>query len=163
MISPRSSFEIRKVSFSAPGHVFSGSIFCANIALAPPPRPPRPNIKTGSSPSPDRRKVSFQDEPPTEIDNLYDAPSNSKRPVSTGGKTSKWQPLANVEPSPVADNDPFSLGDSDDEKEKEKEKDVKAKEQSTAGDSEQIKKDTEEAMSGDIGTKDDKKTEDSSK
>ncbi|KAJ5995739.1 hypothetical protein N7481_002716 [Penicillium waksmanii] len=129
---------------------------------APPPRPPRPNIKTGSSPSPDRRKVSFQDGPPTEIDNLYDASSTSKRPISTGGKPSKWQPLANVEPSPVAENDPFSLGDSDDEKEKEKEKDTKSKEQPAAGESEQIKKATEEAMSGEIGSKDDK-TEDSSK
>ncbi|CAI7587461.1 unnamed protein product [Penicillium pancosmium] len=128
---------------------------------APPPRPPRPNIKTGSSPSPDRRKVSFQDGPPTEIDNLYDASSTSKRPISTGGKPSKWQPLANVEPSPVAENDPFSLGDSDDEKEKEK--DAKSKEQPAAGESEQIKKATEEAMSGEMGSKDDKKTEDSSK
>lgn len=122
---------------------------------APPARPPRPNVKTGSSPSPDRRKVSFQDGPPTEIDNLYDASASSKRPLSTGGKSSKWQPLANVEPSPVAENDPFSLGDSDDEKEK----DAKTKDQTT-GDNEQIKKATEEAMSGEMGSKDDTKTED---
>lgn len=31
-------------------------------------------------------------------------------------KSSKWQPLSAVEPSPVGENDPFSLGDSDDEK-----------------------------------------------
>jgi hypothetical protein len=133
----------------------------ANVALAPPARPPRPNIKTGSSPSPDRRKVSFQDGPPIEIDNLYDASSTSKRPISTGGKPSKWQPLANVEPSPVAENDPFSLGDSDDEKEKEK--DAKSKEQPAAGESEQTKKATVEAVSDETGSKDDKKTEDSSK
>jgi hypothetical protein len=30
-------------------------------------------------------------------------------------KSSKWQPLSAVEPSPIAENDPFSLGDSDDE------------------------------------------------
>lgn len=66
-----------------------------------------------------------------------------------------------MEPSPVAENDPFSLGDSDDEKEKEK--DAKSKEQPAAGESEQIKKATEEAMSGVMGSKDDKKTEDSSK
>ncbi|KAJ5568804.1 hypothetical protein N7450_011290 [Penicillium hetheringtonii] len=124
---------------------------------APPPRPPRPNIKTGSSPSPDRRKVSFQEGPPTEIDNLYDASASTKRPPSTGGKPSKWQPLANVEPSPVAENDPFSLGDSDDEKEKES----KSKEQTTTGEHEQIKTATEEAMSGEMGSKDDK--EDASK
>ncbi|KAJ5112194.1 hypothetical protein N7532_000239 [Penicillium argentinense] len=126
---------------------------------APPPRPPRPNIKTGSSPSPDRRKVSFQEGPPTEIDNLYDASTSSKHPPSTGGKPSKWQPLANVEPSPVAENDPFSLGDSDDEKEKE----AKSKEQTSVPGSDQIKKATEEAMSGEMGSKDDKKTEDASK
>lgn len=31
-------------------------------------------------------------------------------------KSSKWQPLSTVDPSPIAENDPFSLGDSDDEK-----------------------------------------------
>jgi hypothetical protein len=35
------------------------------------------------------------------------------------GKQSKWQPLSAVDPSPVSENenDPFSLGDSEDEKE----------------------------------------------
>lgn len=42
-------------------------------------------------------------------------------------KPSKWQPLSSVEPSPVADNDPFSLGDSDDEKDT-KPKDAKTEE-----------------------------------
>lgn len=45
----------------------------------------------------------------------------------------------------MAENDPFSLGDSDDEK------DTKPKEQPT-GDSEQIKKATAEAMAGDMGS-----------
>jgi hypothetical protein len=67
--------------------------------------------------------------------------------------------LATVEPSPVAENDPFSLGDSDDEKE------TKAKEQTIAPESEQLKKATEEAMSVDIGSSKDKegKAEESSK
>ncbi|KAJ5546913.1 Ubiquitin system component Cue [Penicillium frequentans] len=121
---------------------------------APPPRPPRPlantNFKKTSSPSPDRRKVSFQDGPPTEID--------TGRNVSSGGKSSKWQPLATVEPSPVAENDPFSLGDSDDEKE------TKTKEQTIVPESEQLKQATAEAMSGDMASKDkDTKTEDPSK
>jgi hypothetical protein len=40
-------------------------------------------------------------------------------PSATGGaaKQSKWQPLSTVDPNPIADNDPFSLGDSDEEKE----------------------------------------------
>lgn len=35
------------------------------------------------------------------------------------GKQSKWQPLSVVNPSPIGEteNDPFSLGDSEDEKE----------------------------------------------
>ncbi|KAJ5370210.1 uncharacterized protein N7496_006302 [Penicillium cataractarum] len=125
----------------------------------PPARPPRPGstgLKKTASPSPGRR-VSFQDGPPTEIDNLYDATPN-KRSAPTSGKSSKWQPLATVEPSPVAENDPFSLGDSDDEK------DTKTKEQTTVPESEQLKKATAEAMSGEIGSStDDKKTGDSSK
>ncbi|OGE47888.1 hypothetical protein PENARI_c035G12207 [Penicillium arizonense] len=125
---------------------------------APPRQPPRPrsNIKT-SSPSPDRRKVSFQDGPPTEIDTLYNAPSSAKRNSSTGNKPSKWQPLSTVEPSPVAENDPFSLGDSDDEK------DIKTKEQPTLSESDQIKKATAEAMSDEVGSSKDKDTKDASK
>ncbi|KAJ6048914.1 uncharacterized protein N7446_011597 [Penicillium canescens] len=125
---------------------------------APPRQPPRPrsNIKS-SSPSPDRRKVSFQDGPPTEIDTLYNAPSSAKRNSSTGNKPSKWQPLSTVEPSPVAENDPFSLGDSDDEK------DIKTKEQPTLSESDQIKKATAEAMSDEVGSSKDKDTKDASK
>ncbi|KAL6236419.1 hypothetical protein BDW75DRAFT_229483 [Aspergillus navahoensis] len=86
----------------------------------PPTRPPRPLANSAlyksSSPSPDRRKVSFQEGPPTEIGNLYDASEPAKRQSPVGGKPSKWQPLSTVEPSPVGENDPFSLGDSDDEK-----------------------------------------------
>lgn len=153
-----SALELR----DSEGELFQVHIpFGANISLARPPRPPRPladsSLKKTSSPSPDRRKVSFQDGPPTEIDTNHDA-SGAKRTPSTGGKSSKWQPLATVQPSPVAENDPFSLGDSDDEK------DAKAKEQTTVAESEQLKKDTADAMSGEMGSSQDKsKTEDSSK
>jgi hypothetical protein len=127
----------------------------ANTVPAPPTRPPRPGANAGfqkaPSPSPDRRKVSFQEGPPTEIDTA------AKRQSSTGNKTSKWQPLSQVDPSPVAENDPFSLGDSDDEK------DTKPKEQITVPESEQIKKATEEAMSGDMGSSKDSKPDESSK
>lgn len=53
-----------------------------------------------------------------EIDNIYSAsPKNGPRDApSSGGKTSKWQPLSTVDPNPIAENDPFSLGDSDDDK-----------------------------------------------
>ncbi|KAI9676744.1 MAG: ubiquitin-binding protein cue5 [Trizodia sp. TS-e1964] len=62
------------------------------------------------------RKVSFQDGPPEDIDSPYRRPSPKVEPVSTG-KQSKWQPLSMVDPSPIADHDPFSLGDSEDERE----------------------------------------------
>lgn len=65
------------------------------------------------------RKVSFQEGPPEEIHDMYSAspkPTTTVQPPQTTGKTSKWQPLSAVEPSPVGENDPFSLGDSDDEK-----------------------------------------------
>ncbi|KAL4888411.1 hypothetical protein BDV59DRAFT_196464 [Aspergillus ambiguus] len=128
---------------------------------APPPRPPRPlanpNLHKTSSPSPDRRKVSFQEGPPTEIGNLYDASEPKRSPA--GGKASKWQPLSTVEPSPVGENDPFSLGDSEDEK------DPKAKEQNATDEGERIKKATTEAMAGEVGSasKDGDKTEDAGK
>ena len=35
--------------------------------------------------------------------------------AAQAGKPSKWQPLSTVEPSPIGENDPFSLGDSDEE------------------------------------------------
>ena len=64
---------------------------------------------------------------------------------SSGVKPSKWQPLSTVEPAPIADNDPFSLGDSEDEKDaKDKAKDAKPDE------SERLKKAAAEAMSDDL-------------
>ncbi|KAE8379442.1 hypothetical protein BDV26DRAFT_291312 [Aspergillus bertholletiae] len=116
---------------------------------APPPRPPRPLANPGlyktSSPSPDRRKVSFQEGPPTEIGgNLYDASESSRHPPM-GGKPSKWQPLSTVEPSPVGDHDPFSLGDSEDEK------DTKSKDQNPVDEGDRrIKTATTEAIPGEL-------------
>jgi hypothetical protein len=54
-----------------------------------------------------------------DIDAYNASPRIPPKDVSPGstGKTSKWQPLSMVDPSPVAENDPFSLGDSDDERE----------------------------------------------
>ncbi|KAE8354450.1 hypothetical protein BDV28DRAFT_156189 [Aspergillus coremiiformis] len=118
---------------------------------APPPRPPRPlansNLFKTSSSSPDRRKVSFQEGPPTEIGgNLCDVSDLSRYSPSTGSKPSKWQPLSTVEPSPVGDHDPFSLGDSEDEK------DVK---QNSADEGGRIKKATAAATPGELGVDDD--------
>lgn len=41
----------------------------------------------------------------------------SGKDASESDKSKKWQPLTSVAPHPEDDNDPFSLGDDDDEKE----------------------------------------------
>ncbi|EAS31663.3 CUE domain-containing protein [Coccidioides immitis RS] len=116
---------------------------------APPIRPPRPaanpDLFKSKSSSPDQRKVSFQEGPPEEIGAPHSSRSDSQnRAAQPQGKPSKWQPLATVEPSPVTDHDPFSLGDSDDEKEVKKQE-VKSEE------NEKIKSATTEAARGDAG------------
>lgn len=111
------------------------------------PTPPRPQSNQSG------RRVSFQDGPPEEIDIHYPkSPDPPNRPSSgAGGKPNKWQPLAAVDPAPVEDHDPFSLGDSDDEDSKKK--DVKA------DDSERLKEAAAEAMSENIGAPSEKKLE----
>jgi hypothetical protein len=94
------------------------------------------------------RKVSFQDGPPEEIQDMYAAPASKpsttvQPPSST--KSSKWQPLSTVDPSPVTDNDPFSLGDSDDDK------DAKPITLEDDEEDDQVKKATDEAMKESIG------------
>ena len=69
-------------------------------------------------PSANGRKVSFQDGPPEEIGVTGRASPNPPANQSSTAKASKWQPMTAVEPSPVTDHDPFSLGDSDDEEPK---------------------------------------------
>ena len=90
------------------------------------------------------RRVSFQNGPPEEIDDLYrSSPDPTKRPSSSASR-SKWQPLAAVDPDPVADHDPFSLGDSDDEDTKKK--DLRSE------DTERLKNAAAEATADNIGT-----------
>ena len=104
-----------------------------------------PDLFKPTPPAPTSRKVSFHNGPPDEIGDLYSgSPDPTKRPVSSGSKSSKWQPLAKVDPSPVADNDPFSLGDSDDERE------AKSKEPNP-GEDQMLRDATAEAMAGEIG------------
>ena len=93
--------------------------------------------------------MSFQDGPPEEIDIHY--PKSPSPQLGGSAKSSKWQPLAAIDPNPVTDHDPFSLGDSDDEDAKKK--DVKP------GDSERLKQAAAEAMLEDIGGTGNKKLE----
>jgi hypothetical protein len=66
--------------------------------------------------------VSFQSGPTDEADLYRSSPKVAAKDTNTApasGKQSKWQPLSAVDPSPIGEgeNDPFSLGDSEDEKE----------------------------------------------
>lgn len=47
---------------------------------------------------------------------MYDTSPQVPPKDTPPAKASKWQPLSAVEPSPIGDNDPFSLGDSEDER-----------------------------------------------
>ncbi len=82
---------------------------------------------------------------------MYDSsprlPPKDTAPKS-GVKASKWQPLSTIEPSPIGDNDPFSLGDSEDERDNNlAAKDIKDKpEDVTQEDTERLKKAAAEAM-----------------
>ncbi|EXJ75530.1 uncharacterized protein A1O5_00036 [Cladophialophora psammophila CBS 110553] len=105
------------------------------------------------------RKVSFQDGPPEEIRDMYSASPKPTGAASTTTKSSKWQPLQSIDPSPVTENDPFSLGDSDEEKDakvitlRDDETDVTKDEAKKANDEDaQVKKATEAAMKETIGT-----------
>ncbi|KAG5816464.1 hypothetical protein H9Q74_006603 [Fusarium xylarioides] len=108
----------------------------ANTGMYKPPPP-------STSPKPSNgRRVGFKEE--TEEINMYDSsprvPPKDAAPGS-GTRGSKWQPMSAVEPSPIVENDPFSLGDSEDERETHQ----KTKDDKT-DDSERLKKATAEAM-----------------
>ncbi|KAH8601029.1 hypothetical protein B0O99DRAFT_610126 [Bisporella sp. PMI_857] len=100
--------------------------------------------------SADGRKVSFQGGPPDDIDLYRTSPKPGvKENMPVSGKQSKWQPLSAVDPSPIGDaeNDPFSLGDSEDEKES---KDRVGGKEIKQDDTERLKKAAAEAMADNI-------------
>ncbi|CAG9938809.1 unnamed protein product [Clonostachys rosea f. rosea IK726] len=103
-----------------------------------------------TSPRPkEGRRVGFKEE--TEEIQLYDAspqvPPKDDTPKA-GAKASKWQPLSSVDPSPIGDNDPFSLGDSEDERDHPKDTKESKPKTKDAGqdDAERLKQAAAEAM-----------------
>lgn len=136
--------------------------------LAPTNRPPAPARNQGPlnsnpthfrpppasrSPKPsDGRRVAFR-ETVEDIDAYNASPrlppkngsSGAPAPVGGAAKSSKWQPLSAVEPSPIAENDPFSLGDSDDEREV-RDKTPGGKGDTRTDDSERLRQATADAM-----------------
>ncbi|RDL39040.1 uncharacterized protein BP5553_03380 [Venustampulla echinocandica] len=107
---------------------------------------------TPAVPKVEGRKVSFQPRPIEDLDIYGGAPKLSTNETSTASapKPSKWQPLSAVAPSPMGetDNDPFSLGDSEDEKES---KDRVGGKEIRMEDGERLKKAAAEAMAENIG------------
>lgn len=71
--------------------------------------------------NPDLFKTNVQPPQSGPVDEVDAADRRMQRQASPGGsatKQAKWQPLTSVAPNPESEeNDPFSLGDSDDEKE----------------------------------------------
>lgn len=92
--------------------------------------------------------MGFKEE--TEEINMYErSPEVPPKDTPSATKASKWQPLSTVEPSPIGDNDPFSLGDSEDEKDNKETKDTtdkSSKDKPSDEDSERLKKAAAEAM-----------------
>lgn len=108
---------------------------------------PRPSV-----PKNEGRKVSFQGGPPEEIDLYRTSPriGAAQENAAPAGKQSKWQPLSTVDPSPIGheENDPFSLGDSEDEKES---KDRVGGKEIKQDDAERLEEAAADAMSGNVG------------
>jgi hypothetical protein len=118
----------------------------ANNSLATPQgRSGNPNLyrppPKSSSPRPEGRKVAFK-EGHDDIDPYNASPKIPPKDTATtpsASKSSKWQPMATVDPDPITEHDPFSLGDSEDEKDV-KDKTIKLE------DSERLKQATADAM-----------------
>ncbi len=79
---------------------------------------------------------------------MYDSSPKVPPKDNAANKSSKWQPLSTVEPEPITDNDPFSLGDSDDEKEIKDTKETKEAKETKP-------KDTKEVKDGSVAKEDD--------
>ncbi|KAI1105048.1 hypothetical protein F4804DRAFT_305346 [Jackrogersella minutella] len=108
-----------------------------------------------TSPRPDSRKVAFRDT--VEDIDQYDAspripPKDGATPPP--GKQSKWQPLSSMDPNPITDNDPFSLGDSEDEKDTKDKNGGGIKMEDT--ESERLKQATADAMADSLVSSDKK-------
>jgi hypothetical protein len=82
---------------------------------AAPPQPPRTSSRKSANPD----LFKPQPKPPQSgpVDEVDAADRRAAgNNASDADKSKKWQPLSSVAPAPEDDNDPFSLGDDDDEK-----------------------------------------------
>ncbi|CCE32792.1 uncharacterized protein CPUR_06657 [Claviceps purpurea 20.1] len=132
------SDDFAGIKLSSDGSVAPGRPMVNSGVHRPPPRSTSPRQTR-------EHRVGFKEE--VEEINMYDASPKvpPKDLPSSSGKASKWQPLSAVDPNPITDNDPFSLGDSEDEKEVSKESKHKDKDGKT-DDADRVKKAAAEAM-----------------
>jgi len=134
---------------------FAGMQMNSDAPAGPPRRSTRPLANPDLfKPTPawpnDSRKVSFQGGQPEEVGIYGSSPKLGARETAPPtSKQSKWQPLSTVDPSPIgeSDNDPFSLGDSEDEKES---KDRVGGKEIKMEDTDRLKKAAAEAMNDSI-------------
>ena len=88
----------------------------ANRVVAPP-QPPRTSSRKTANPDLFKPQPKPpQSGPVDEVDAADRASSN--KDASSADKSKKWQALTSVAPNPEDDNDPFSLGDDDEDKDK---------------------------------------------
>ncbi|KAK3672563.1 ubiquitin-binding protein cue5 [Recurvomyces mirabilis] len=107
---------------------------------APPPQPPRTSSRKSANPD------LFKTQPKPPQSGPVDEVDAADRKSGDTGKARKWQPLTSVAPAPEEDNDPFSLGDDEDDV-REKTEDVRKE------DTERLKKVASESTSADNASK----------
>lgn len=106
-------------------------------------RPPPPSKSPRSS---EGRKVAFRDST-EQIDVYGSSPKLGAEDSGSKTKASKWQPLSTVDPNPIGDNDPFSLGDSEDERDAKDKNEKAGSKEIKMDDNERLKQAAAEAMS----------------
>ncbi|EGP91456.1 unnamed protein product [Zymoseptoria tritici ST99CH_1A5] len=84
---------------------------------APPPQPPRTSSRKSANPDLFKPQPKPPQSGPVDEVDAADRKSTGNNASDTD-KSKKWQPLTSVTPAPEDDNDPFSLGDDDEEKDK---------------------------------------------
>ncbi|KXT03907.1 hypothetical protein AC578_9305 [Pseudocercospora eumusae] len=108
---------------------------------APPPQPPRTSSRKTANPD----LFKPQPKPPQSgpVDEVDAAERKQAGNAADSDKAAKWKPLTSVAPNPEDDNDPFSLGD--DEEDKDKTDDLRKE------DSERLKEAARNSVSGASG------------
>jgi len=113
--APRRSVEQQR--YDSDPHVLDDAEF-SRLELrddeAPPAQPPRTSSRLPTNPDLFKPQPKPPQTGPVDEVDAFDRANPSSTP--NNGNAKKWQPLTSVAPAPEEDNDPFALGDDDDEK-----------------------------------------------